>query len=292
VLYIAARVVGLLIARPLFALHAVIEPKLLELGYCCGGKTRTFLPVPLACNGPRCPGLIGRDADYYEATVEPKADAAAKPVYRLCQPCYQAQQAKDTMDVVCDEVGIDGSEQYDAVPKAAFVAMKNDVNPPEPVCHPDHACTRRMHWALCASTLSTQTRMRIHPPCHYPSQLLPCVSCGMRVHPVCRLFNSKVTKRLYCERCEKAWGTDKDKVSYMRYSADKLGRSKLTDYLELRINKVINGEGPPVTVRMLYHGVKEFTLGDKLISKRCVVRAAAVASIPTACPSVVLTWAP
>lgn len=38
----------------------------------------------------------------------------------------------------------------------------------------------------------------------------------------------------------------------------------------MRINKVINGEGPPVTVRMLYHGVKEFTLVDKLISKRCV----------------------
>lgn len=58
------------------AFCAVIEPKLLELGYCCGGKKRSFLPVPLGCNGPRCPGLIGKDADYYEATVEPKTCVA------------------------------------------------------------------------------------------------------------------------------------------------------------------------------------------------------------------------
>lgn len=62
-------------------------------------------------------------------------EGGAKPVYRMCQTCYQAQQAKETFDVVCDEVGIDGSEQYDSVTRGAFVPMKNDVNPPEPVCH-------------------------------------------------------------------------------------------------------------------------------------------------------------
>lgn len=39
---------------------------MIELGYCCGMEPRKFLPVPLACNGPRCGGLIPRDSDYLE----------------------------------------------------------------------------------------------------------------------------------------------------------------------------------------------------------------------------------
>lgn len=48
-----------------------------------------------------------------------------------------------------------------------------------------------------------------------------------------------------------------------------LGRSKIGDYLEARVNKVLEGTGAaPVTVRMLFHGTKEFSTSDRLISKR------------------------
>lgn len=50
----------------------VIEPQMLSLGYCCNGERRRFLPVPLACNGPRCGGLIARDADYHDFAAPPK----------------------------------------------------------------------------------------------------------------------------------------------------------------------------------------------------------------------------
>lgn len=48
-------------------------------------------------------------------------------------------------------------------------------------------------------------------------------------------------------------------------------RTKLCDFLEERVNKALEGSGAPgITVRMLYHGFKEFNLADRLVRKRYV----------------------
>lgn len=63
------------------ARHVVIGAKMIELGYCCGGEPRQFLPVPLGCAGPRCGGLISRDADFSEVIIPPKEYVCEVKVY-------------------------------------------------------------------------------------------------------------------------------------------------------------------------------------------------------------------
>lgn len=60
-------------------------------------------------------------------------------------------------------------------------------------------------------------------------------------------------------------------VNFLFVTMVELQRSKVSDYLENRVNKILEGSGcAPVTVRMLYHGAKEFNVTDKLVKKRYV----------------------
>lgn len=202
-----------------------IDQAMRRMGYCCG-QNYFFQPKVEFCYGHGGTCNILRDAPYYLYTnTDQNRTNLSCEKYTFCVKCFDSVKS-DTIPI-----GDDPTQPMFDAPKSAFESRKNDVEEPE-------AC-------------------------------VDCSECGRKWHQICALYLEQITpgaltglgSKFFCETCikeQRVTGSPTKKDS--RYTAAKLQRTHLGDFLENRVNSYLKqhcdnsplkGQVGHVTIRVL-----------------------------------------